>query len=766
MPWKNEIDRLVSHCVVEGGKEGGDKEAALQTLKDLIGLAPERSASWFHVGTAREIYGDGADSLPAAPSAEAERWEMLGRLDSSSRRGNRERVKELMGAPAFEGALVTPAGRVALRSVGRMLLRDGEVEQAFSLYQRHLAAVPDEGSRRDAEFLLEEALRRADRGDDDAGDSGALAHLDRAARFVKETGLDARAGAKVDRKLGRLHQLGQRWPEAVACYRRALEHLPKDDPYRSVLVGDLALATLGVRGTLDLLPVKDRPNTAEAETLLRTEGNQGEGRSYNALYTLGMLAYERGEHGPAAAAFREADALMRENRAKARIVHARARFFLGHCLVALGAQGPELEEASKLITKDASPAALDPALKETVFQALTAVMPDVRLPGRGQPPRERGERGERGDRAERGDRPPRREREARPEGAPADGRGEPRAERGPRPERGERGDRGGSERGDRGERREREPRREPLAARPPQDAAGFLAEARRVLASDPHRALEHVDRAFKSRPDFETWFGAYRTRLEALVALGERDETLQTYERFRAKLYQRAAYDRLEALLLDPAGPLKGALGEAAWNEELVELYEVMPGRGAQLVAAAQSAAAAHLQSQEPARVARALALLREAAGSDPAGVAPQLASAREAAARLGVAPEPCRSEDCRQKLAARATPARLLVVGGDEGRRPHLDRLKDLSQRLGFQGDWVFTGARPPLKTLKEIEDSARGAHAILLHHGAGPELRQEVRRLGQALAIPVREATWLGAAGVEEEVVQVLSHAFAPGA
>ena len=413
MPWKNEIDRLVSHCVVDAAKEGGDRETALQAIKDLIALSPNRGETWFHIGTAREILGDGAASLPEPTTPDGVRWQMLGRLDSASRRGGRERVQELMAAPEFEETIPTPLGRVALRSVGRMLLRDGEEERAFALYVKHLAAVPEEGSRRDAEFLLEEALRRADRDDGEEEGGGALSNLDRAARFVTDAGLDARAGAKVDRKLGRVHQLGQRWTDAVACYRRALEHLPKDDPYRSVLVGDLALATLGVRGTLDLLPTKDRPGAAEAEVLLKAEENQGQGRSYNALYTLGMLAYERGDYAAASAAFREADALMRENRAKARIVHARSRFFLGHCLVALGAQGPDLEEAAKWIGKEASSVSLDPALKEPVFQSLLAVMPDARLPGHGgreRGPRRddrhemRGERGERHDRGERQDR--------------------------------------------------------------------------------------------------------------------------------------------------------------------------------------------------------------------------------------------------------------------------------------------------------------------------------------------------------------------------
>jgi hypothetical protein len=295
----------------------------------------------------------------------------------------------------------------------------------------------------------------------------------------------------------------------------------------------------------------------------------------------------------------------------------------------------------------------------------------------------------------------------------------------------------------------------------PQDATGCLIEARRWATKDPHKALELVDRTFKSRPDFETWFGAYRVRLDALLALGEREEALSTYERFRSKLYQRSAFDRIEGLLLDPQGPMRSVLGEAGFHEELVELYEVMPGRRAQLVAAAQAAARAHLEANEPARVARAVGLLRDAASHDDAAVAPLLAAAREAAARVGAVLPHADAQAARAKLAGRPAPLRLLVIGGDEGRRPHADRLREISEQLGFHGGWLFTGARPPQKVLSEIEGSARGADVLLLHHGAGRELRDEVRRIGSAHAIPVREATWLGTATVQDEVLEALSAA-----
>ena len=403
MPWKTEIDRLVHNLVLDAAPGGNaDVRRAARAIADLTALAPDRTATHFHAGALEEVLGESLEDetvraqleeLPKPADESAERWRHLGRLDGASRGGHRERVRELMEDPLFEGSLEHPEGRIALRAVGRQLLREGEGERAFELYRIHLAKVTEEGSRRDAEFLLEESLRRADRGD--TVEEETLERLSRAAAFAEEAGLDARARSKVDRKLGRIHQLATRGEEAIACYRRALDRLPDDDPYRSVLVGDLALATLGVRGTLDLVPTADRERREDAEEILVT-GQTGEGRSYNAIYTQGMLAYERGAWEAAATSFAEADRLMRENRAKARIVHARSRFFLGHCKLELGAQGEELDEAERAILKNASAVSLDPEIKGPVFDALAEHKPDARIPGRSSG------RGGRGGRSEGG----------------------------------------------------------------------------------------------------------------------------------------------------------------------------------------------------------------------------------------------------------------------------------------------------------------------------------------------------------------------------
>ncbi len=702
MPWKTEIDRLVHHLVLDAGQGGSsDVKRAVRTVADLNQLAPDRGATMFHVGALHELVearaardegeedtedrSEWLEGLPASSTEDARRWAFLGRLDAASRTGPRDRVRGLMDDAEFEASLDHPEGRVALRAVGRMLLRDGEADRAFDLYRRHLAAVTEEGSRRDAEFLLEESLRRADRGEH--SQEQTMERLNRAATFAAESGLDARACSKVDRKIGRLQQLAGNWDEATERYREALDRLPEDDPYRSVLVGDLALATLGVRGTLDLLPQADRERREEAQAILE-KGQAGEGRSYNAIYTQGMLAYESGDFDAAAACFREADQLMRENRAKARIVHARSRFFLGHCLLTADVEGDDLDQAQRWVLRNANAVSLDPEIKGPVFDKLVEHVPNAKIPGR---PTQR------------------------------------------------------------------------AAASPSRPLAPeHLEAARAKIEEDPHGALALVDKAFKSRPDFETWFGAYQTRLEALIALGEKDEALRTYERFRAKLYQREALERLETFLLDKDGPAAALFDDAGREEQLADLYEVMPDREQQFVDVCRACAERHIATGEPHGLARAYGLLAELSARGTEDTDEALAAAKASAMEAGVLDPDVDREETKSLLKDEEEPVRILVVGGDTARKPTLDAFNALAKELGFEGEWVFTGLRPPYKTLREIANEAQDADVVLLHHAVGPDMRGEVKRLGEKYDVPVRDAAWLGAGGLERELLFTLKDAF----
>ena len=148
MPWKTEIDRLVNRSLLDAAKGGGNDSArALKTVQDLLELAPDRIESHFHVGTAAEMLGEAADDLPAS-EGEALRWRHLGALDAAARRGERDRVNELVQEDAFQDSLAHPEGRMALRAVGRMLLRGGRDEEVFGYYVTHLKAVEDEAKAR------------------------------------------------------------------------------------------------------------------------------------------------------------------------------------------------------------------------------------------------------------------------------------------------------------------------------------------------------------------------------------------------------------------------------------------------------------------------------------------------------------------------------------------------------------------------------------------------------------------------------------------
>ena len=687
MPWKTEIDRLVGRALLDAGRGGVNEQTrALKILDDLIALSPEREETHFHVGAASELLAE--EHHEALPESEgrAERWRHLGQLDAAARRGRRDRVRELMEDEAFDACLEHPEGRTALRAVGRMLLRDGEDDRIFGYYTRHLNAVDDEGSRRDAEFLLEEALRRADRYERGARDEHeSLARLDRVMQFAEQAALEPRAGAKVDRKMGRVHQLGERWDEAVECYQRALKRLPADDAYRSVLVGDLALATLGVRGTLDLLPDAERETRDEAAEILSSQGEESEGRSYNAIYTLGVLHYEAGNFVDAATCFAEADQLMRANRAKARIVHARSRFFLGHCMIENGAEQEDLDQAQRYIQRDAGPSNLPHELKDVVFDALLEVNPDARVPGRG-----RGGRG-----------------------------------------------------------------RERLAP-----AAGALREAERVLRRDPHRALKFVDKAFKSKPDFDTWFGAYRVRLQALLALEENEEAMATYDRFRGKLYKGEAMDYLESLLLDENSPTSDLLSNQQYLEELVDLYEVMPGRDEQFVATCIDCAHLYLGAEDEAGLVRAQHMLREASLRDEEGVAEILDEVVKAAKKKEILLGEALDESaCKERLETYEEPLQVLVVGGDDGRRPHVESLQDVAGRVGFEGSWIMTAAATPDQALDEIEECAETASLIMLHHRTEAGVRDEVLAMAEEMELPVTESPWMGARDLQIQVLQALN-------
>jgi tetratricopeptide (TPR) repeat protein len=244
-------------------------------------------------------------------------------------------------------------------------------ERLYDSYAKHPPPHNDEGCCKTGRCRRRGPPRR--RRLPDGESDGATSALSRALAFAAAAGLEGRVGSKIQRKLGRAHQLAGRYAEATVCYRDALDRLPADDRYRSVLLGDLALTTLGVRGTLDLLPQDaPRPGSDDAERLLTEGGAAGsgaEGESYNAIYTLGVLAYERADFVKAADRFREAARARREGPHRTR---ARASSSAPAC--ARRRDGRDARRGRRL-PRDGSAAALDASVKPTSTSSVTCRRP-------------------------------------------------------------------------------------------------------------------------------------------------------------------------------------------------------------------------------------------------------------------------------------------------------------------------------------------------------------------------------------------------------
>ena len=687
MPWKTEIDRLVHHLVLDAAPGGSRGRAARRAchrgpLRPRAGSHPRPTSTpvpsrrCSEAASKRKPCAPSSRSCPGLAGEGAERWRHLGRLDGASRGGHRERVRELMEDPLFEASLDHPEGRVALRAVGR----HAAARRRGRAGLRPLPAPPRGGDRRRAAAATPSSSSRSRSAVPTAATRSRKRRSSASSAPRRSPRRPASTPAPAARSTASSAACTNS-PAAARTRRRATAARSTVCP-RTIPTAACSSATsrwprwaCAARSTC--CPSPTASGREEAEEILET-GQTGEGRSYNAIYTLGMLAYERGDYESGRRrAFREADQLMRENRAKARIVHARSRFFLGHCLLELGAEGEELDEAERAILKNASAVSLDPEIKGPVFDALVEHKPDARIPGR-------------------------------PAAAAA---------------------------------------AVASAARP--SAAQHLEAARERLERDPHEALTLVDRAFKSRPDFETWFGAYRTRLEALLALDERDEALRTFERFRAKLYQRDALEPLAAVPRGGGGP-----GIRAPRRRRLPRRARRPLRGACPSARSGSARSASRRRGQPGE--RRSAADRAVRG--PCCARPPRTRPRRAGERLDAATE--RGEGRRGprgRGAARRDPGAPEGGGGARptGRRRrrqgaqhrHVERFQGLARSSASRATGSSRACVRPTRRSARSPGAAQDADVILLHHALGPDMRREVQALGEKYDVPVREAAWLGA-------------------
>ena len=173
--------------------------------------------------------------------------------------------------------------------------------------------------------------------------------------------------------------------------------------------------------------------------------------------------------------------------------------------------------------------------------------------------------------------------------------------------------------------------------------------------------------------------------------------------------------------------------------------------------------AGSYLERGDKSDIACALSILKEAAEVDPDATHELLEGAKAAAKKSKLpADSTPDSGKVKARVDALGEPPYLLLVGGDEGRRPHLASFEALRDEVGFDGEWIFTAAKPAQKSLAQIEETAEeGLDAILVHPRTTDDLRSRLREIAGELEIPLREVPWLGRNGIALEVLRTVDEA-----
>lgn len=171
--------------------ELGDPEAAMNVLAKAAELAPDRPDIWENLTRLRFLDGDGAGAVEAA---------------SELRRLGRDVDSSLLGLVLEQD----PGTRWAVDRVKLALSTEQRWPELFELYERAIAATPDDGER--AAWLDEAAIAARDVAQDRAL---ALRYWERYAELVP-------ADARVDLALERLYEQLEAKPALIAHLERRL----------------------------------------------------------------------------------------------------------------------------------------------------------------------------------------------------------------------------------------------------------------------------------------------------------------------------------------------------------------------------------------------------------------------------------------------------------------------------------------------------------------------------------------------------------------
>lgn len=336
MGWETALDRLLLQQIHLAEKGEQRTEIVRQQVAEYRALPAHGPGASFLCGYARTLLGV---DLPGSPADGAgRRWELFGVLRAHDRKGDRERIAQVLQDPQVLLDLLSDsavAGNV-LPLVVRSLFWSGDLKLAVRAIQ-YLAAEP---AAAELESIVDAAVtdllgRLETRVDSDDQESTAsiLGKILDMAGFERLP-TDVRAG--YHRALAERLLAASEWQMAVASAERAA-HLAANHPrLASAAAVIAALAELRQHDVLGCTPRQDRQERARVLQRLQHAAEDPENAAPEAVYLRSLLAYEAGDLQAAARGFERAIAGLRRLEGRDVALRDRARFFQAAALLAGG----------------------------------------------------------------------------------------------------------------------------------------------------------------------------------------------------------------------------------------------------------------------------------------------------------------------------------------------------------------------------------------------------------------------------------------------
>jgi hypothetical protein len=350
MAWNSALDRLLLqqvHLAEQGKARPRDVE---QQIRDLQTLDPNRGESSFHLGYAQVLLG--IDPPRPLPGGDAARWYLFGRLRGHERRGEAQRVADLLhddrallevlGEPQIAGQCVP--------LVMRSLFWAGKLALAVRAVEYLAAGDGDAQSAALVDASLTDLLARFEQREGRADESIVLL-LERCLSLPAFGRLadDVRARYRV--ALARERLIASDFTQAGEQLQQALQLAARAPLVASRARALLALAELRLHGVDELEPRRQRERR-EASSAWLAELDPARAATGDiapeALFCRGILDYEAGDFATAEAAFHGVLEALRRMTGVAEPLRHRAGFFLAASILA-GGNRAEASRALRLM---------------------------------------------------------------------------------------------------------------------------------------------------------------------------------------------------------------------------------------------------------------------------------------------------------------------------------------------------------------------------------------------------------------------------------